>query len=796
VAFNGSGVFQRLYNWINDRDGGIKVRADRMDAEMDGFATGLSNTITKDGQQTITANIPFNGKRITGLGEAISAGDAIRYEQVFGGVSGIIESNADFVDAAIFGPALDEVDWSGRTAAATAALMLATVEDTGADTEVNVWDLTANDLTGPSALATVTISGAATPTSIAARMGYIIVGHEDGITIIDPHDGSWSERTQGWPKSLSTATGPALTNNDVQDVAAGHSDMPMHDPRTGGPMPCFAVAYGTGADVASIIKDDGNVWDKAATIGNPVVAITDDGYIVYSRSNSGDEVNYSNARISAITADDWSIDYSVIKENTDDNFGLGVGNGFALVGNKAAGADATGLTLCQNVLDRQGLALLAMNALVNRTYNSGLCLNDTRIAAFANSITADRWYNGLTLTNADALTLAAVNGGDLQGVSGFSSSKFCTLAYDALLDPGTNSLSFGGWVKSDSVAAGVDSLIYRCDTGLADGRYSIEFTTSGALQVAIHDASAANTASVVSGNAYDDGNWHLVFGVRDTSAGLLKLYIDGRLDNYTGSTSVGSLSNASALLRLGIRPDGNGEADTSTMALWRVAIGTAMTDNMARQMYEAERGMFDASAECLLQSGATDEVLDVSIDPITGKVAVTQTDNLTIWDGLVVDSEPAIATGGTTWEHNLLHGGDRFEINDANLYATVAAKDLRGDMEVLRGLKAGLPADVDLSKAKAWLVLDGTGTIAIHASHNIKSITDNGTGDYTVEFGVPFRDPYFVMAGVAPDNVDVHRDNGTLAASSAEIHTRHNSTANLTDTDPISVVFFGELENE
>jgi len=145
-------------------------------------------------------------------------------------VAGIIETNANFVDAVIFGAALDPVDWSARTTAATSSLMLATVEDVGADAEVNVWDLTDDALAGATPLATIIISGAAAPTSIAAAMGYIIAGHEDGITIIDPHDGAWAERTVGWPRSLSTSTTPDLTNNDVQGVAAGYSDMPVMTP--------------------------------------------------------------------------------------------------------------------------------------------------------------------------------------------------------------------------------------------------------------------------------------------------------------------------------------------------------------------------------------------------------------------------------------------------------------------------------------------------------------------------------------------------------------------------------------
>ena len=54
-----SGTFSRLYDWTTDRDAGVKIRADRMDEEFDGIATGLTTAILKDGTQTTTAVVPF-----------------------------------------------------------------------------------------------------------------------------------------------------------------------------------------------------------------------------------------------------------------------------------------------------------------------------------------------------------------------------------------------------------------------------------------------------------------------------------------------------------------------------------------------------------------------------------------------------------------------------------------------------------------------------------------------------------------------------------------------------------------
>src|SRR6056297_1621180 len=41
---------------------------------------------------------------------------------------------------------------------------------------------------------------------------------------------------------------------------------------------------------------------------------------------------------------------------------------------------------------------------------------------------------------------------------------------------------------------------------------------------------------------------------------------------------------------------------------------------------------------------------------------------------------------------------------------------------------------------RAWVNFDGTGTISIRESGNVSSITDNGTGDYTVNFTTAMPD--------------------------------------------------------
>ena len=59
--------------------------------------------------------------------------------------------------------------------------------------------------------------------------------------------------------------------------------------------------------------------------------------------------------------------------------------------------------------------------------------------------------------------------------------------------------------------------------------------------------------------------------------------------------------------------------------------------------------------------------------------------------------------------------------------------------------------------ARAWVNFNGTGTVAIRASGNVSSITDNGTGDYTVNFTTAMSDANYVATANAGQgtNADV-----------------------------------------
>lgn len=121
---------------------------------------------------------------------------------------------------------------------------------------------------------------------------------------------------------------------------------------------------------------------------------------------------------------------------------------------------------------------------------------------------------------------------------------------------------------------------------------------------------------------------------------------------------------------------------------------------------------------------------------------------------------------------------------------TIAAADLTGAQS----------GSAPIFGARAWVNFNGTGTVAIRASGNVSSITDNGTGDYTVNFTTALPDANYAIAG----NIESAGGNSALLQASAGMGTAPSgaqrstsscrilttsSSSTLTDAAAISVFF-------
>ena len=85
---------------------------------------------------------------------------------------------------------------------------------------------------------------------------------------------------------------------------------------------------------------------------------------------------------------------------------------------------------------------------------------------------------------------------------------------------------------------------------------------------------------------------------------------------------------------------------------------------------------------------------------------------------------------------------------------------------------------------RAWVNFNGTGTVAIRASGNVSSITDNGTGDYTVNFTNAMPDANYSTCAMTTgfSNTDPGGYSANIKASSV------SSNATLMTTTQFSFI--------
>lgn len=98
--------------------------------------------------------------------------------------------------------------------------------------------------------------------------------------------------------------------------------------------------------------------------------------------------------------------------------------------------------------------------------------------------------------------------------------------------------------------------------------------------------------------------------------------------------------------------------------------------------------------------------------------------------------------------------------------------------------------------ARAWVNFNGSGTVAIRAAVNVSSITDNATGNYTVNFTTAMPDANYVTVCTAArgdggsTNAVLHvLESGTYSTSAVQILNQASNGDN-SDSDVACVAIF------
>jgi hypothetical protein len=94
-----------------------------------------------------------------------------------------------------------------------------------------------------------------------------------------------------------------------------------------------------------------------------------------------------------------------------------------------------------------------------------------------------------------------------------------------------------------------------------------------------------------------------------------------------------------------------------------------------------------------------------------------------------------------------------------------------------------------LYMARAWVNFNGTGTVAIRASGNVTSITDNGVGDYTMNFTTAMPNVNYAWSGSSRATATNGWINGSTVAAQTTTTLRISSvTAPLAAVDASEVL--------
>jgi hypothetical protein len=153
----------------------------------------------------------------------------------------------------------------------------------------------------------------------------------------------------------------------------------------------------------------------------------------------------------------------------------------------------------------------------------------------------------------------------------------------------------------------------------------------------------------------------------------------------------------------------------------------------------------------LIKTNSTDNYVGINTTTptealdVTGKVLVSS--DITIGGVIVADDSTNVTTAPPITFTGDTNTGIGHSAADTLDLVTGGQPRFRieptGQIKAVYESQVGTDYNTQLDNGylcRAWVNFNGTGTVAIRASGNVSSITDNGTGDYTVNFASPMPD--------------------------------------------------------
>jgi hypothetical protein len=270
-----------------------------------------------------------------------------------------------------------------------------------------------------------------------------------------------------------------------------------------------------------------------------------------------------------------------------------------------------------------------------------------------------------------------------------------------------------------------------------------------------------------------------------------------------GNTILTSASTSASSLSIG----GNAANVTGTVLIANGGTG-ATTAAQARTNLEATTlgsnffTLANPGAERYVRVNAANTVSLLSAADFKTALGIGTSSSGTVTSVSGTGTVSGITLSGTvTAAGNLTLGGSLSGTASSLTAGAVTDGVYASTNQTISGVKTFSSAPVATNIAKAWVHFNGTGTVAKNTDYNVSSITDNGVGDYTVNFTNALVDANYVVAGTATylytDNillnqlvVAVPRYTNAQLAGSCRIVTEYIHGAQLFDAIAVRVVFF------
>lgn len=315
------------------------------------------------------------------------------------------------------------------------------------------------------------------------------------------------------------------------------------------------------------------------------------------------------------------------------------------------------------------------------------------------------------------------SGAQLVAYSGFSAANYLEQPYNADLDFGTGDFCVMGWVRC-TAAANDEWLVFRRDAGAtAPGLVIAKLSGSGLLRCTILGAVDVNTTVNIA-----DSNWHLVAFVR--VSGVLYVFHDGNQVATAANTT--NLTNANAVLRVGVGGSGNAPAINSQVALVRIS-ATAPSPDQIRHIFETERKLFEPNAKCTID-GTSSAVTALAYDEDTDLLHVGTSWGRSAFKDLVRVESNATDIGAIT--SIAASGGMRLSGGTSarvTMPAVSVRAELRNRAEAKRA-QGRIPVNLDFdSQANQTRFPLPRGFVPQTVIHNRQEQREGVTKDFTVE---------------------------------------------------------------